>query len=412
MLFQSPYGDYEVCKTWILEIVILQHYQLPSGICELQSLHSLRCSKRPESMYFSPNYRMDCLMETLRLPLLCTHLVDHEESAHLVAELHMGISSRWFKTEGVRIPRGIGNLKELQILELVDIKQTGKKAIKELGQLIQLRKLSMVGKGRFAEQKRKILYLCAAIEKLSSLCSLSVDAGSGSLEWLHNVSSPPPLLNKLKLVGEFGGKMPEWVGSLKHLVKIHLEWSRIKEDQITEMLGKLPKLMLLNLCIFAYYGKKLVFREEAFVNLRKLCLTGQFELTEVRFEKGASPKMEMIEFNSCQLKSGIIGINHLPVLKQISLGNYGKVANLGMLQAEVDVHPNHPGLKLFGDCSEHDLGNVVQGSDDAEAEEEPSLFPEPAAVGESSSLATNLSQDHDIGDDDFLSCISDDEYAS
>lgn len=153
--------------------------------------------------------------------------------------------------------------------------------------------------------------------------------------------------------------------------------------------------MLLHLDISAYVGNKLVFREEAFVNLRKLYITSPSGLREVRFEKGASPKMEMIEFGFCDLESGIIGINHLPVFKQISLGYKGKVGNLDILQGEVDAHPNHPVLQLRDDRSKHDLRSTVQGSDDAEAEEE-----------------TNLSQDHDIGDDDFLSCISDDEDAN
>ena len=57
-----------------------------------------------------------------------------------------------------------------------------------------------------------------------------------------------------------------------------------------------------------------------------------------------------------------------------------------MLQAEVDTHPNHPVLKLKEDCSEHDLGNVVQGPGVAEIEEqeEPSLLPQTCMMGESS----------------------------
>ncbi|KAF7092849.1 hypothetical protein CFC21_095301 [Triticum aestivum] len=354
---------------------------LPTEITELHSLRSLRCSRWASYSFFDIDYSMDCLMHTLRLPIICTPSVDADHRAEFTAELHMAYSSLWSKTEGVSVPRGISKLKELQILEVVDIKQTSKKAVKELGELIQLRKLSMVAKGKFAEQNPKILYLCAAIEKLSSLRSLSVDfdydaANDGSLEWLHNISSPPPLLKKLKLVGDFKGKMPEWVRCLKHLVKIHLEWSHLKEDQITEMLGELPKLMHLSLRTFAYYGKKLVFRARSFLNLRKLSIQQLGKLREVRFENGASPQMEMLEFSVCNLESGIIGIIHLPVFKQISLGYEGRVARLGMLQAEVDAHPNHPVLQFNRDRREH------------EAEE-----------------ATNLSQDHDIGDDDFLSCI-------
>ncbi|KAM3206459.1 hypothetical protein ACQJBY_061896 [Aegilops geniculata] len=378
---------------------------LPTGIRELHSLRSLRCSKRSESLYFTPDLPVDCLKETLRLPMLCTPLVDHDERALLVVELQMGISSRWSRTEGVRVPRGIGNLKELQILEVVDITQTSKKAVKELGELIQLRKLSMVGKGRFVEEKRKMLYLCGAIEKLSSLRSLNLDVDcDGSLEWLHNVSCPPPLLNKLRLVGKLGGKMPEWVGSLKRLVKIHLEWSKLEEDQITEMLGKLPKLMLLNLGAVAFHGKKLVFREEAFVNLKKICIDSLFELREVRFQKGALSQLETMEISSCRLGLGIIGIKNLQRLKQISLGKGGKVANLGMLEAEVDVHPNHLVLQLKLDRSEHNLGDHVRESDvvETEDEEEASLL-ETCTVGESAqSEAAAMPTTNVISHDDLL----------
>lgn len=180
--------------------------------------------------------------------------------------------------------------------------------------------------------------------------------------------------------------MPEWVGSLKHLVKIHLGWSRLNEDQITEMLGELPKLMLLSLRTFAYFGKKLVFRARSFLNLRKLSIQQLGELREVRFENGASPQMELLEFSVCDLESGIIGIIHLPVLEQISLGYKGKVGNLDILQGEVDAHPNHPVLQLNKDRSEHDLGDVIQGSNVAETEDEdePSSLLETCTAGESS----------------------------
>ncbi|KAI4974438.1 hypothetical protein ZWY2020_047718 [Hordeum vulgare] len=372
---------------------------LPTEIGELHSLRSLRCSRRDYFPRLNKDYPMKCLMHTLRLPMLCTPLVNVDGRADVTAELHMACAGCFSRTNGVRVPAGIGNLKELQILEVVDIKQTDNKAVKELGKLTQLRKLSVVT-GRFAKQKQKMLHLCSAIEKLPSLHSLSVEARyGGTLEWLHNVSSPPPLLKNLMLCGCLGENMSEWFGSLNHLVKIYLDGSCLKEDKITEMLGELPKLMLLSLESEAHAGEKLLFREESFQNLRKLCIAYPGELMEVRFKKGASPRMEMLELSYGDLESGIIGINHLPMLKQVSLGKKGRVANLGMLQAEVDAHPNNPMLQLKQDCSQHDLGDVFQGFDVVETEE-------------CSSQATNLSQDHDIGDDDFLSCISDEKDTS
>ncbi|XP_044366527.1 putative disease resistance RPP13-like protein 3 [Triticum aestivum] len=377
---------------------------LPTEISELHSLRSLRCSRQDSYDHFDIEHPMRCLRNTLHLPMLCTPLVDHDYRLEVTAELHKAYSSRLAKTEGVRVPRGIDKLTELHTLEVVDIKQTGKKAVKELAELIQLRKLSVVT-GRFAEQKRKILYLCAAIEKLSSLCSLSVHARyDGTLEWLHKVSSPPPLLKTLKLYGDLE-EMPEWVGSLKHLVRVYFGGSCINEDKIMEMLGKLPNLMVLNLRGKARDEKKLVFRAKSFQNLKKLWISFTSELREVRFQKGALPQMQNLEFSAVNLESGIIGIKHLPLLKQISLGYDGRVARLGMLQAEVDTHPNHPLLQLEQDHSEHDLGDVVQGPDVAEIEEEeePSLLLETCTVGESSqSEVAAMPTTNIIGHDDLL----------
>ncbi|KAF7092905.1 hypothetical protein CFC21_095355 [Triticum aestivum] len=162
--------------------------ELPTEISKLKSLHSLHCTRRHWYTHFDLYDPKECLLETLCLPMLCTLLVDPSKRTHKVVELHMAWSSRWSESRGVRVPKGIGKLKELQILELVDLRRTSCKAIKELCEFVQLRKLSVVTKGA-TKQKSKLL--CDAIQKLTCLRSLEVD---GSLGWLHVVSSPPPLL--------------------------------------------------------------------------------------------------------------------------------------------------------------------------------------------------------------------------
>ncbi|XP_048546109.1 disease resistance protein RPM1-like isoform X2 [Triticum urartu] len=361
--------------------------ELPTEISKLQSIHSLRCTRKRSYKWFVLGKPRECLLNTLCLPMPFTPLFDSSERAEAVAELHMAWSSRWSESRAVRVSKGIGKLKELQILEVVDIGRTSCKAIKELGELVQLKKLSVVIEGGTNKQKCKVLG--DAIQKLHCLRSLEVN---GSLEWLHDISSPPPLLRCLDLSG-CPGEIPGWLGNLIHLVKPHLSRTVIKkEGKIMEIPGSLPNLMQLGLGFNSYIGEKLAFKTGAFQNLKKLDIWSLMQLRELIFEEGTSPQLGKIEISDCRIESGINGIEHLACLKEIWLRCNCKVASLGMLQRQVDTHPNHPVLLLEQDRSVHDLGDIVQGStivvdvDEAtEGEESSSLHPEHTAAGETSS---------------------------
>ncbi|XP_051192918.1 disease resistance protein Pik-2-like [Lolium perenne] len=317
---------------------------LPAEITKLHSLRSLRCRKSEATDSYQnlhTHYPMMCCISMFHMPVLFTHLVSPtDKSSDMMMEFHMAWTGRLPNYDGVRVPRGIGNLKELDILELVDIERTSRKAVKELGQLIKLRKLSVkLGKSM---QKNKIL--SASIQKLTSLRSLSLDARlrTSGLKCLHSISSPPPLLSTLHLQGDIE-EMPDWVGNLVHLVKFKLRLGNPREPD-TRM-------------------NILVFRAETFINLRVLGLAGWWRpVRELIFEEGTAPHMERIKISRLAFGSGITGITHLPKLKEISLGWGGRVAKLGVLQQEVDVHPSHPVLQLERHWREHDLGDVVQES--------------------------------------------------
>ena len=117
------------------------------------------------------------------------------------------------------------------------------------------------------------------------------------------------------MIGKIG-TTPAWFGDLGQLVKVYLEWTYLED---LEILRALPNLMLIQLFRRAYSGEKLTFRTGAFPGRRKLVLSQPEGLTEVTFEEDASPFVESIHIEYLKLESGIIGIKHLPRLKEFHL---------------------------------------------------------------------------------------------
>jgi disease resistance protein RPM1 len=310
---------------------------VPTEITMLHNLCSLRCSKKAGYVYFNTANPMEWFKDAIDY-LKC--------SAFATANLHMALSSCWSYSSGIKLPRGVGNLKELQILEKVDIKRTSRKAIKELGDLTQLRKIVVRARGA---SKKNCKAFCKAVPKLSSLRSLNVSTKERGeedevLDKVVSFTSPLPYLERLKLKGRLQ-KIPAWVGECEKLVKVELKYCELKE---LEALAELPNLVQLHLRNSAFNAEKLVFHKDGFPKLRILLMMAHYgmALMEVTFEQSTSPNMETIDIVNCNLTTGIIGINHLPKLKEI----YIRRCCLGKqdtLREEVENHTNHPVLQML-----------------------------------------------------------------
>uniref|UniRef100_A0A0D3GFG7 Uncharacterized protein n=1 Tax=Oryza barthii TaxID=65489 RepID=A0A0D3GFG7_9ORYZ len=97
---------------------------LPTEISKLQCLRTLRCTRVSNNNNFSINHPVKCLTNTMCLPNIFTPSVSSDNRAKQIAELHMATKSCWSESYSVKVPKGIGKLGELQILEHVDIRRT------------------------------------------------------------------------------------------------------------------------------------------------------------------------------------------------------------------------------------------------------------------------------------------------
>ncbi|KAL6654735.1 hypothetical protein ACP70R_008200 [Stipagrostis hirtigluma subsp. patula] len=224
-----------------------------------------------------------------------------------------------FGTNGIQVPRGIGQLKALHTLGVINVNGVdGEAILKELKNLTKLRKLQVSGINRKNSKE-----LCAAISGHSHLESLSVQ------------------------VKEFAGviKFPG------NLMKLSLDMPEL-QHQYMQDLGKLEKLHTLNLRMTADAEGEVKFersREDAgsslahsFGQLKVLKIASSFSL-HVSFAEGLMGKLELLKVN-CKYGSSLelSGLAHLTCLKQVCV----KGPCDDILKQQLDEHPNEPVLKL------------------------------------------------------------------
>ncbi|CAL4992230.1 unnamed protein product [Urochloa decumbens] len=216
---------------------------------------------------------------------------------------------------GAWVPRGMGKLKGLQTLRVVNVGR-GNSVLQNIKMLTGLRKLGVTG-----ISKKNGVAFCSAISSLSRLDSLLVRAAGklGLCGCLDGISSPPVNLRSLKLYGDLE-TLPEWIKKLQHLVKLKLGGTGLaNHDASMEFLGKLPKLEILGLCRLSFQGEELHFHspqtEIAFGNLRVLILA---EIISVKFESGSMPNLEQLVMTSeIKDKLCVSGLEFLPSMKEV-----------------------------------------------------------------------------------------------
>ncbi|RWR84924.1 disease resistance protein RPM1-like protein [Cinnamomum micranthum f. kanehirae] len=207
-------------------------------------------------------------------------------------------------------PTGICDLKCLQTLQCIG---ANNEIVKEVGNLTQLRKLTIRDVKSFHGEE-----LCASLQKLKSLLTLQVKATrEEEMLQLDNLLHPPIHLENLMLSGCLE-KLPPWIRPLQDLTKVTLHWSRLNEDPFT-FLQALPNLESIRL-LYAYVGKELCIRRGSFLKLKSLTFSKLPRLERILIEEESMSCIINIYLIDCpELKSIPEGIQYLTSLQELWL---------------------------------------------------------------------------------------------
>uniref|UniRef100_A0ACD5TEQ3 Uncharacterized protein n=1 Tax=Avena sativa TaxID=4498 RepID=A0ACD5TEQ3_AVESA len=219
---------------------------------------------------------------------------------------------------GVKVPRGIGQLKALHTLDGVSVSwDKGNATVKEFRELSELRKLGVYG----ISSKNRMEFW-SAIAGHYHLRSLSV-RGWGNLDGcLGEGLSPPSWLESLKLYGKLA-RVKDWIPQLQNLRKLVLERSYVEQDDAIQALGELlPNLAVLRLKKRSFMGKRLIFQNSAFPRLVMLELDYLQQFESVLFGGDAMPRLELLQIDRCYRLKEISGLSVLTSLKEIKLHVY------------------------------------------------------------------------------------------
>ncbi|KAF8390372.1 hypothetical protein HHK36_024898 [Tetracentron sinense] len=311
--------------------------QLPKSVEKLRNLEILDLKGTPVSTLPSGILKME------RLRQICNY--------H-----YRFVSSNSFATCGMVVPPGIGRLTNLQKLGVVEVNQGSSETLRELGMLTQLRRL-----GISKLRREDGMDLCTSLEKMKHLTSLyTVSIRPNEFLQLESLSSPPPLLQHLFLKACLT-TLPVWISSLRNLVKLVLQHSRLKDDPLNA-LQEMPNLVSLELR-HAYDGEELCCEARGYPRLKKLSFFHLEQLKRVKMAEGAMPRLRRMEITSCrELETVPLGIEHLNNLQELHLWGmpYEFLKKMGRPQGEDCWKVQHiTTIKHFGGGNDLTTGKVV-----------------------------------------------------
>nr|UBY07001.1 NBS-LRR disease resistance protein [Dasypyrum villosum] len=312
--------------------------KLPSGIVKLYGLETLD-------------------IRNTQIEELPTGIIQLGKLQHLLTARYPGPHGE------IKLPNGIGNMRNLQVISGFNIIKSPLRAVEELGNLNRLKELHLqLDGGGSPEYKRheEMLFssLCKLVTcKLQSLWIYSPD--STPIQFLDSWSPLPYNLQTFWMTTSYYlPKMPKWiVPALTSLSYLNINLIDATEDDL-RMLGEMPALLSLSITFNTFQKERFTVHGIAFPCLKELYLICWESAIYLTFEEGALPKLEklVVPFNvSVAEEYGFyLDLGHLPCLRDaiFTLCNYVGTSSVSCSAAaaairnEANCHPNRPRLSI------------------------------------------------------------------
>ncbi|WVZ92616.1 hypothetical protein U9M48_038665 [Paspalum notatum var. saurae] len=290
--------------------------------------------------------------------------------------LLIGGSVVWscFGNSNTKIPNGIRNMSNLQVITGFNISNSSLGAVEELGNLTGLNELHLQLDGQGSQKfKRHEEMLLSSLCKLGSckLQSLWICSNdSTTLQFLDSWSPLPSSLQRFRMTTNyFLPKVPKWIAPALHsLAYLNINLEKATEEDL-RILGEMPALISLEITFRTVQIERLTIRSNGFPCLKELYIEPSFKaenVTNLLFEEGALPKLEKLDLPfsvSVGKAYGFhLGIGHLTCLKHaaIDLWDNGASASenraaAAAIRNEANAHSNHLRLIIYGESVEEEI---------------------------------------------------------